>query len=140
MAPLPPKLCPECRSEYVHAATVCGDCDVPDPIGETGCSDPVCQDIVCFTGPNADSFCCDTAWDVVCAEAAIADATCCLSCPVPPGTCDAAEDCCQAHATPGCSDPVCEKLLCDVDPFCCDVEWDVACADAAQEEPACGCP
>jgi hypothetical protein len=25
----PPKFCPECRDEYIHAATVCADCDVP---------------------------------------------------------------------------------------------------------------
>ncbi|MGE4606077.1 MAG: hypothetical protein AAEJ52_04980 [Myxococcota bacterium] len=25
----PPKFCPECRDEYIHAATVCVDCDVP---------------------------------------------------------------------------------------------------------------
>jgi hypothetical protein len=25
---LPPKHCPECRAEYVHAATRCADCDV----------------------------------------------------------------------------------------------------------------
>ncbi len=27
--PLPPKVCPECREEYVHVASVCIHCDVP---------------------------------------------------------------------------------------------------------------
>lgn len=27
--PMPPKLCPECGEEYVHAASVCAHCDVP---------------------------------------------------------------------------------------------------------------
>ena len=27
--PLPPKLCPQCREEYVHTATTCVHCEVP---------------------------------------------------------------------------------------------------------------
>jgi hypothetical protein len=26
---LPPKFCPSCRDEFVHSATVCGECEVP---------------------------------------------------------------------------------------------------------------
>ncbi len=41
----------------------CGDCDQPDPAGAPGCSDPVCEAIVCAIDP----FCCATAWDGICA-------------------------------------------------------------------------
>jgi hypothetical protein len=46
-------------------------------------------------------------------------------------------DCCEDHATPGCSDPVCESLICGMDPFCCSVEWDILCASLAESEPSC---
>ncbi len=47
-------------------------------------------------------------------------------------------DCCDAHPFPGCNDPWygCEGIVCDplINPghgYCCAVEWDQACADAA---------
>jgi hypothetical protein len=43
-------------------------------------------------------------------------------------------DCCQANGTPGCSDADCEALICALDPFCCDTEWDSICAGAANEQ------
>jgi hypothetical protein len=47
------------------------------------------------------------------------------------------EDCCVAHPTPGCSDPVCQAAICAADPFCCDVQWDGICANAANNNPSC---
>ena len=41
------------------------------------------------------------------------------------GPCDA------PHASPGCNDVNCCKLVCDVDPNCCNATWDAACVDAA---------
>lgn len=40
-------------------------------------------------------------------------------------------DCCAANGTPGCDDAACCELVCSVDPFCCDVQWDGVCADEA---------
>jgi predicted outer membrane repeat protein len=41
-------------------------------------------------------------------------------------------DCCVAHGTPGCDDPPgCEELVCSIDPWCCEVEWDQICVDEA---------
>ena len=40
-------------------------------------------------------------------------------------------DCCAPNGTPGCEDPGCTAAVCGADPFCCDVEWDQICADAA---------
>ncbi len=39
-------------------------------------------------------------------------------------------DCCVPHGGPGCDDPGCRALVCDVNPFCCFV-WDQNCADNA---------
>jgi len=50
----------------------------------------------------------------------------------PPGC-----DCCLAHETPGCSSFLCTSVICDADPFCCNVEWDSICVDAALIEPVC---
>jgi len=46
-------------------------------------------------------------------------------------------DCCESHPTPGCSDPVCASLICEMDPFCCTVEWDILCASLADSLPVC---
>jgi hypothetical protein len=46
-------------------------------------------------------------------------------------------DCCAAHGSTGCDDAACEAVICGFDPFCCDVEWDGICADAALTNPAC---
>jgi hypothetical protein len=35
---------------------------------------------------------------------------------------------------PGCSDAVCESVICGFDPFCCDTEWDQQCADEAIDD------
>ena len=40
---------------------------------------------------------------------------------------------------PGCSDPTCETAICGADTFCCNVEWDAVCFEAAAAEPACDC-
>jgi len=40
-------------------------------------------------------------------------------------------DCCIANGTPFCEDAECCTLICAADAFCCDVQWDQLCADAA---------
>ena len=47
-----------------------------------------------------------------------------------------AGDCCSPNGTPGCNGEVCCNIICNADPFCCDVEWDGICAAAA--EGSCG--
>jgi len=47
-------------------------------------------------------------------------------------------DCDTPHPTPGCSDPVCEGLVCAQDSFCCVVEWDQFCVNAALAKCDCG--
>ncbi|MHC4904038.1 MAG: right-handed parallel beta-helix repeat-containing protein [Planctomycetota bacterium] len=48
-------------------------------------------------------------------------------------------DCCVPHDTPGCDDPDCEEIVCWLDPYCCQVEWDSLCAEAALIYCSCGC-
>ena len=47
-------------------------------------------------------------------------------------------DCCVANGTPFCEDAECCTLICAADAFCCDVEWDQVCANAAVNQCA-GC-
>ena len=35
-------------------------------------------------------------------------------------------DCCSANGTPGCSDSACDAVICPLDPFCCNNNWDLA--------------
>jgi hypothetical protein len=60
---------------------------------------------------------------------------------VPPETCELPGsptcDCCFEHGSPGCEDAACESAVCAADSFCCDVEWDTICVEAAESEPAC---
>jgi len=50
----------------------CGDCDTPDPDGNTGCDNEPCEDIVC----GIDPFCCNLVWDSICADLAILNCDC----------------------------------------------------------------
>jgi len=49
-----------------------------------------------------------------------------------------AGDCFEAHDGRSCSDETCCLAVCAVMPECCETIWDQACADMAQELPACG--
>jgi hypothetical protein len=55
--------------------------------------------------------------------------------PPPPPGCG---NCATPQQTPGCSDPVCQAIVCGLDPFCCEVAWDGICAEEAVEACACG--
>ena len=39
--------------------------------------------------------------------------------------------CCTAHASTSCSDASCSATVCQVDPYCCSVQWDNTCASEA---------
>ncbi len=53
-----------------------------------------------------------------------------------------AGDCFEPHPGPGCDDPACCNATCELDPFCCQVEWTQDCVDTATEvcEPPPVCP
>ncbi len=62
----------------------------------------------------------------------------------PPASCGpGAGDCFEGNGTPGCDNVVCCTTVCDLDPFCCETEWDETCAGFALElcgQPGCELP
>jgi len=42
--------------------------------------------------------------------------------------------CNQVHPLPGCNDPDCCEIVCNIDPFCCSVTWDITCVALASEK------
>ena len=44
---------------------------------------------------------------------------------------NAQSPCCTPHAGTGCTLPACESSVCQVDPFCCNTQWDERCASEA---------
>jgi hypothetical protein len=104
------------------------------------CNDQMCCDLV----GNLRPFCVDEngAWDVICV--AIADLLC--ACPdldadgigdcTPGGEPDRCGtpfngSCFEAHGTGGCVNSVCCAVVCTLDSFCCDNEWDEGCVALA---------
>ena len=121
---------------YLHGGgdADCGDCDdigcgdcftVTD--GVPFCADMACCDLVC----EIDPFCCDEfigEWDAFCvgiANIQCDDGDICAS-PLGGG-------CIDEHPTPGCSDEDCCNIVCDLETFCCEVEWDELCVNLAVE-------
>ncbi len=88
-----------------------------------GCNNTDCCATVCAI----DLVCCDVAWDIQCVLQAVA------VCP-PPG-CPVRSDltCFEGHLGPGCNDPACCGIVCDIDPACCEVNWDGFCAFHAKQ-------
>lgn len=121
-----------------HAQAVCGsaqsgDCLVVHP--SPGCSNQACCQTVCDLVPD----CCLVGWDEFCVELANSE------CPFLCGA-SGAGDCRVPHTTPACNDAVCCALVCNIDPACCQFQWDLLCTFQAQfqcEPPPpvpCGAP
>ena len=111
----------------------CGDAGAGsccENTGTPGCDDNDCCAAVC----GIDPFCCDVGWDLICAGAACSKFSDLCGC-CPTGGCPGEGDCCTAHDTPGCDDEFCCTIICNVDPFCCDISWDGLCVTAACEDP-----
>ncbi len=110
-----------------------GDCCTAH--GGAGCDAAPCCTSVC----SADPFCCASAWDGLCATEAADNPNCpCGAGPVcgDPSTGGA---CCQDNDTPGCRFPGCCAAVCALDPYCCQVQWDGLCAQAAANDTSCPC-
>ncbi len=105
-----------------------GDCCEPN--GSPGCEDADCCELICAQ----DDFCCDTSWDAICADAALEQCRACA----PPDVCPGEGSCCVPNGTPGCDVADCCELICAQDDFCCEIEWDQVCVDAAVEAAPCG--
>jgi hypothetical protein len=84
-----------------------------------GCSDDACCAAVCAVDPS----CCDARWDADCVTRAQVICTDCGAI--------SAGSCLFPHSTPSCLDRACCEDVCDVDPVCCSVEWDIFCVAIA---------
>lgn len=94
-----------------------GDCLVPH--GGLGCAGIACCEVVCEFNPS----CCDDGWDQFCVD--VAEKFCAgIPCP-------GSEGCFDTHVTPACDDEACCNFTCSIDPFCCQAQWDLWCADQA---------
>jgi len=60
----------------------------------------------------------------------------CTSCPKDCGKCG---DGCVTTPFPGCNGCSCEECVCDMDPYCCEAQWDGICVDECYECGGCGC-
>lgn len=107
----------------------CGNtCNGPclEPHESPYCADPYCCAAVCAEDP----YCCSVGWDYNCVK--FAYQRCGRGCGNPE-----AGACFSSHATAGCADALCCATVCKADSFCCEVNWDAACAEMAQKEEAC---
>jgi len=118
-----------CADAAAKACAVCSDpCGAPNgnscctANGAPGCSDETCCASICA----ADPFCCNTQWDQLCANAALKSCASCVTCGSP-----STGDCCEQQPGPYCNDATCCQSVCAADPFCCGVQWDFLCANAA---------
>lgn len=95
-------------------------------IGTPGCQDKETSACVCAL----DAYCCETEWDELCT--AIATVYCNAACPnIPVCGSSTAGSCFVARNTPACADATCCRAVCDLDAYCCETEWDAACAAQA---------
>ena len=124
-----------CAAQALQLCTTCDDiCGAPNandcctPSQTPGCSDAACCEAVCAIDPT----CCIFGWDIGCANDA---AALCKPCGGGGGgsVCGNpnAGSCCTAGQFPGCSDAACCEAVCAIDPNCCSVNWDLACAHKA---------
>lgn len=93
-----------------------GSCYIAN--GSPGCDDSECCEGVCA----ADAYCCNTEWDSLCSSMANSQCS---------GGSGGGGSCCSPNGSPGCDDAECQNLVCNLDPFCCDNDWDQICADEA---------
>lgn len=87
-----------------------------------GCNEKLC----CYTVCTYDNFCCLVTWDSLCV--AFANAWCSTNGACIPG----AGSCTVPHPTPGCDSPAsCCTFVCQIQPQCCTVAWDMECVGLA---------
>ena len=110
-----------------------GDCCLPN--GTPSCNDKRCCDDVC----SDDPFCCDTTWDDGCVQLARQSTRCDCGANWDCGD-PCAGGCCVPNGTPKCDDEDCCEAVCLEDSFCCDVTWDLVCANMARANESCTGP
>ena len=111
------------------------DCDDGDPCTEDFCDGGECVNVPipdCGTQEICDNGIDDDGDELVdCEDPDCANAPGCGG----SGLCGdpGAGDCCTANGTPFCDDETCCSVVCAVDAFCCENQWDSICAQFAAE-------
>lgn len=129
-----PYCCDTAWDEYCvdEAEQLCGGCG-----GSSGCAHDVCVTGVALFAPcdpcvqtvcGIDPYCCETAWDATCVDEA---GQYCGECGGGSGGC--AHDECQEGDALLASCSACATAVCNVDPYCCDTDWDATCVDEADD-------
>ncbi|MCX5641073.1 MAG: hypothetical protein NT059_09720 [Planctomycetota bacterium] len=97
-----------------------GSCYIAHPTA-VGCDKPGCCSQVCADPSFA--YCCQVGWDAACALKAV---EICDQCGDP-----LSGSCYSPHASPNCADGTCCASVCNIDPFCCEGQWDSLCVSTA---------
>ena len=124
-------ICAGAAAEYCPQA--CGGCGLSDAgpccaaNDSPGCDDAPCCQTVCDLNPD----CCGDGgeWTLECVVLAVAN------CDGHCGACGevSSGSCCAPNGTAYCSDGACCNLVCNEDPYCCEIVWDGCCAKLAVE-------
>ncbi|MFO0827116.1 MAG: hypothetical protein U0572_03115 [Phycisphaerales bacterium] len=116
--------CADVAHDFCPALCGVGDCCVVHD--GTGCNNAECEAAVCAV----DEFCCTVQWDDGCVK--LTPALCPqLNCGRYQCGGPGSGECCSPHAGVGCDDVDCCTTVCDIDAFCCEVEWSSGCAALA---------
>lgn len=127
-----------------------------DHVG-TGCDNAACETAVCDYDPS----CCEIEWDQTCAflasdlfcsdlcqaggpecgdgvvnqdvEACDGDDLAGMTCEDLDTDTPAGSNCYNARAETGCDDAACQEVVCEIDEYCCEEDWDEICAGEALE-------
>ena len=100
-------------------------------------ADPFCGDDECGDGEDCASCPDDCGECGDCGNGDCGDDENCGMCPADCGSCEG--DCCVANGSPGCEDPEITLCACELDDYCCDVDWDGLCAGAAGTDCGADC-
>ncbi|MBI1302497.1 MAG: S8 family serine peptidase [Phycisphaera sp.] len=152
---------PDCDPEGFNCNPDPGDQDADPENTLFGCQDANCCQMIATIIPACNDEEAPNGWDVICA--AYANLLCngtiydnvnpalppaerydpCFTDPtdinvVNPIFADVAgglqEGCFEPHAGRGCSRPACCFTVCNIDPFCCNAEWDQNCVNLARSD------
>jgi hypothetical protein len=122
-------ICDECEQDC-NGNSILDDCDIDCTAYNGGCNVPGCGLSVdvningipdeCETDCNGNGL--PDEWEI---ENGLDD---CDGNGIPDECQFASHNCCETGHGPGCSNPAIVSWVCLIDPYCCEVEWDEACA------------
>ncbi len=124
--------CPACGDGSCSGSESCWNCPA-----DCGACPIVCGDGVCNGPETCDSCADDCGACPFCGDGQCNGDDGCETCEQDCGVCacgiPGTGDCCEGNDTPFCDDDACCILVCDLDAFCCDKNWDGLCASLAED-------